>query len=66
MFSFTVPGGGYRTIRCRLRKHHPHPETQAFGKNFDDIINLRRQEADQFYDKVRLKHSPTLNSVLFS
>ena len=46
----TVPSGKSRTIRLRLANVAPG-ESGAFG-DFDEVFELRRKEADQFYDSI--------------
>ena len=62
-YHVVIGGGETKTIRLRLTsippesmmKNHVGDEMTLFGTNFDNVMNLRRQEADQFYDSI----SPT-------
>jgi hypothetical protein len=45
----TVPAGKSETLRLRLQ---PADAGAAFGKPFDELVRLRRQEADEFYASV--------------
>jgi len=38
-------------VRCRLHREDC-PPAQLFDKAFEDIMNKRQQEADQFYNSV--------------
>jgi hypothetical protein len=58
-YRLKVPGGGCRTIRLRLTPAAPTALDQiygagggAFGKHFDQVMQMRRQEADAFYATV--------------
>lgn len=58
-FHLTVPGGDSRVIRLRLTPTGPTESAQTngqgaslFGASFDEIMQARRQEADQFYASV--------------
>jgi hypothetical protein len=44
-----VPAGSSKTIRLRLREP---ATTKAFGAEFDEIMQRRREEADAFYASV--------------
>jgi len=48
-----VPAGGERTVRLRLTPQpvSAYPEG-PFGKHFDEVLTLRRIEADQFYAEI--------------
>jgi hypothetical protein len=48
-YLLTVPAGGSQTVRLRLS---PARSNSAFGKQFDQLIATRRQEADEFYASV--------------
>lgn len=50
-FVLQVPPGSMHQIRCRLYRKDEEP-CQLFGKTFDDIINQRLREADEFYSSV--------------
>lgn len=45
-----VPARGTRTLRLRLRR--ADHEGQAFGPEFDEVVHLRKREADEFYEDV--------------
>jgi hypothetical protein len=58
-YRLTVPGGKCETVRLRLSLVAPDSlervygkEHGAFGKHFDEVLQLRRQEADEFYAAV--------------
>ena len=38
-------------IQCRLRSVQEGPLSQWFGREFDALFQLRREEADQFYER---------------
>jgi hypothetical protein len=42
----TVPGGGSAVVRLRLADAEP---ADPFGNGFDEVLALRRAEADEFY-----------------
>jgi Mannosylglycerate hydrolase MGH1-like glycoside hydrolase domain len=48
-YRLTVPPGGYEVVRLRLT-----PETfgSAFGQHFEEVMQARRDEADEFYASV--------------
>src|SRR5262249_1441367 len=51
----TVEGGGSWTIRLRLSDAAPSPATKRhdpLGADFTSVMDLRRKEADEFYDAV--------------
>lgn len=53
VFRLTVPAGAQTTIKCRLHRSNTAPSPVAiFGKRFNDIFNMRRQENDEFYRAV--------------
>jgi hypothetical protein len=47
-----VPAGKSQSVRLRLTPASPTELAEAFGKNFDDLIQARRKEADEFYAEV--------------
>ena len=58
-YRMTVPSGQCETIRLRLTPEGPAAldkaygkENGAFGAHFDNILQTRRQEADDFYASV--------------
>ncbi|HEX2831289.1 MAG TPA: glucosidase [Burkholderiales bacterium] len=48
-YALSVPAGGSRTLRLRLREAAP---TVSFDESFDAAIDARRAEADAFYAGV--------------
>ncbi len=46
LYRLAVPAGGERRVRLRLSAAGTK---QPFGRAFDDVFSLRRQEADEFY-----------------
>jgi hypothetical protein len=48
-YRLTVPPGGTRVVRVRLRAPSAAP---AFGPGFDAVLDQRRLEADEFYAEV--------------
>ncbi|MCI0628442.1 MAG: glucosidase [Acidobacteria bacterium] len=52
-YFFTIQPGETRSIRLRLTDQLSHQiSTQALGSDFDEIFELRRREADEFYATV--------------
>jgi hypothetical protein len=58
-YRLTVPPGKCETVRLRLTPVAPNALDQtyskgngAFGKHFDEVLQARRQEADEFYAGV--------------
>lgn len=51
-YQLNVGAGQTVQIRLRLSKLPPNPETELFGKNFDEIMTIRLQEADEFYQSI--------------
>ena len=45
----SVPAGGECTLRCRLMAEDEITMPPFSEKNFDDVLQRRRAEADQFY-----------------
>ena len=45
----SVPAGGECTLRCRLMAEDEITMPPFSKKNFDDVLQRRRAEADQFY-----------------
>jgi hypothetical protein len=58
-YHLTVAGGKSETVRLRLSpvaaaglgKAYGH-DASAFGKHFEEVIQARREEADEFYESV--------------
>jgi hypothetical protein len=48
-YDLAVPAGGERKIRVRMAAEAPEV---AFGSDFDQILRMRHQEADEFYATV--------------
>ncbi len=48
-YRLTVGPGETQTVRVRLRKP---TSSAAFGKRFDDVLDKRRRQADDFYSEV--------------
>ncbi|WP_459643353.1 MGH1-like glycoside hydrolase domain-containing protein [Kineococcus sp. NUM-3379] len=48
-FDEVAPGA---TVTVRLRLSHLPPSSSTFGPGFDDVLEERRTEADEFYDHV--------------
>jgi hypothetical protein len=55
-YALTIPGGASVTLRLRLV--HNEPSGEPFAA-FDQIVTLRRQEADEFYEQL---HPDTLTA----
>jgi hypothetical protein len=56
-YSLEIPGGESRVIRLRLTRLEPEKlrDSSAFGKSFDETMEVRHQEADQFYASLTPK-----------
>lgn len=50
-YVFTIPAGGEVTVNLRLYADSETPP-RPFGKEFDQVFTVRKQEADQFYAKA--------------
>jgi len=48
-YDFVVPAGGTRSVRVRIANT---PPASAFGREFDDLLRLRREEANRYYATV--------------
>ena len=48
-YDLLVPAGGERSVRVRITDSHPQA---AFGQEFDNLLRLRRKEADRYYATV--------------
>jgi hypothetical protein len=57
-YRFTVPAGGQVQVRCRLTDM-ALAGAMPFGPAFDRTFDLRRKEADEFYDKHIHAADPT-------
>lgn len=58
-YRMVVPAGCFETVRLRLTPVAPEAleasygkESGAFGRHFDDLLQTRRKEADEFYASV--------------
>jgi hypothetical protein len=53
-YSLEIPAGESRVIRLRLTTLEPEKlrDGSAFGKSFDETMDVRHQEADQFYASI--------------
>lgn len=47
----TVPAGGKSVVRVRLYQHDHAPKRNAFA-DFDEILQKRKNETDEFYSQV--------------
>jgi hypothetical protein len=57
-YEATIAPGASWCVRLRLvAKDQAPPSGHAFGDEFSDIVNLRRQEADRFY-QGHIKYAP--------
>ena len=66
--TLTVPAGQSQRVTVRLQRAGvAASSTESLGANFDDVLELRRQEADQFYAaltpaetqcRLRFGHAP--------
>jgi hypothetical protein len=59
-YVLTVPAGQSKTVKLRLSDLQPSamtlpPEGGPFGRPFDDVMNSRRREADEFYASITPK-----------
>ena len=50
-YHLTVPAGKSETVRVRLTSQAPR-NSGAFGKGFEEVMQSRRKEADEFYAGV--------------
>jgi hypothetical protein len=50
-YTLTVAGGETQVVRLRLSQTEPETMSDAFSE-FDAIYQQRRQEADEFYDRI--------------
>jgi hypothetical protein len=48
-YDLMVPAGGTRSVRVRIATT---PSLSAFGREFEDMLRLRREEADRYYAVV--------------
>ncbi|HVM96506.1 MAG TPA: hypothetical protein VMT89_08960, partial [Candidatus Acidoferrales bacterium] len=51
-YPLTVGAGESRILRLRLHDDSPGAKRDVFGKRFDEVMQARRSEADEFYGKV--------------
>ncbi len=47
-----VAAGGRAEVRLRLNDRLPSPATKMFGRQFDEILSTRKQEADELYARI--------------
>lgn len=47
-----VPSGGQHTIRCRLSACDDKVPLPLNKKDFDEVFDRRKKEADEFYETV--------------
>jgi len=65
-YQVPIPGGGSQVIRLRLTNLSPQALLKAngeadgtpFGKHFDDVFDIRKKEADAFYEGITPKNMP--------
>jgi len=48
-YALTVPAGGVQVLRLRLSDQRLSMLPDAFGSRFDEVLDSRRREADEFY-----------------
>ena len=53
VYPLSVPSGGSKQIRLRLRRVGELPSSASPFGDFDDLFNERRSEADAFYDNLQ-------------
>src|SRR5262245_59807831 len=53
-YDLMVPAGDARSVRVRIADTHSAStySTSAFGRGFEDVLKLRREEADRYYATV--------------
>ena len=51
-YTASVPPGGQTSIRLRLTDQPPEAGSTPFGREFDELFDARRREADDFYSDV--------------
>jgi len=51
-YSLTIPAGGVQMLRLRLSDKQLSAPQEAFGPAFDQTLDTRRREADEFYGAV--------------
>ncbi|MCW4029617.1 MAG: glucosidase [Candidatus Bathyarchaeota archaeon] len=51
-YQFIIPSKEYRTVKLRLTNLKPEhlPQENFFGADFNEIFNLRKDEADEFFN----------------
>ena len=73
-YVLTMPAGGQQTVRLRLSDRAPQDWGRSsagpFGAAFDEVLQARRQEADEFYAvlsvNMRALGTPVYSKRLFS
>jgi hypothetical protein len=59
-YQLRIESGATVELRLRLRPKGSGPaEAAALADGFDQVINLRRAEADEFYDELNPEHAST-------
>src|SRR5262249_51222597 len=53
-YDLMVPAGGTRSVRVRIadKQTASTSSASAFGSGFEDVLRLRREEADRYYATV--------------
>lgn len=51
-YEMTIPPGKMQAIRLRFQEGSPPVEPPLFGETFDQILALRRNEADEFFNRL--------------
>jgi hypothetical protein len=51
-YTMNIASGDTGTIQLRLTGNSPSADFKPFGKDFDSILQKRRQEADEFYTSI--------------
>ena len=47
-----VPPGEERSVQMRLTDVESMPEGDPFGPEFEEVFHDRKEEADDFYDRI--------------
>ncbi|HKB36798.1 MAG TPA: glucosidase, partial [Gemmataceae bacterium] len=56
-YDLTVPAGGAQVLRLRLSDRRLSRSGDAFGPDFEEALEARRREADEFYAAVLPSHA---------
>jgi len=51
-YDLTIPAGGVQVLRLRLTDQQLSVPQDAFGSRFDETLDTRRREADEFYAAI--------------